>query len=92
MPYGLTPDIRQRQLHDEDMTCGTQPANIRVINRRFNDPASINDLDNIKYRTSFKPKNVKEGGYSFSIDKYQSYQNIRETMAKRRAKPKIDLK
>jgi hypothetical protein len=74
MAYGLTPDIRQRQLHDEDMTCGNQPANIRLINRRFNDPAPINDLDNINYKTSFKPKNVKESGFSFSVDKYQSYQ------------------
>jgi len=51
-PYGiwhgrqhLTPDFRQRQLHDEDMTCGNQPANIRMINRRFNDPASNSDLE-----------------------------------------------
>ena len=80
MPYGLTPGIRQRQLHDEDMTCGTQPANIRAINRRFNDPASVNDLDNIKYRTSFKPKIVGEGEYSFPVDKYQSYQLIGPTL------------
>ncbi|MFI5295874.1 MAG: hypothetical protein ACHQ0Y_12720 [Thermodesulfovibrionales bacterium] len=25
---------RQRQLHDEDKSCGTQPAHIRVIYRR----------------------------------------------------------
>jgi hypothetical protein len=43
--YGLTSNFRQRQLHDEAMTCGTQPAHIRVTHRRFNDPASINDLD-----------------------------------------------
>jgi hypothetical protein len=53
--YGPTPDIRQRPLHDEAMTCGNQPANIRVINRRFNDPASNNDLEDINYNTSFKP-------------------------------------
>ena len=45
MADNLTPDLRQRQLHGEDMKCGNQPANIRVINRRFNDPASINDLE-----------------------------------------------
>jgi len=65
--YGLTPDIRQRQLHDEDMTCGIQPANIRVINRRLNSPAYINDLDIINYRASFKPKNVKEGRHFFLL-------------------------
>jgi hypothetical protein len=27
--------IRQRQLHDEDKSCGIQPAYIRVIYRRF---------------------------------------------------------
>jgi hypothetical protein len=54
MATDLTPDFRQRQLHDEAMTCGTQPANIRVINRRFNDPASINDLEYINKSTSFK--------------------------------------
>ena len=27
--------IRQRQLHDEDKSCGIQPAYIRVINRRL---------------------------------------------------------
>jgi len=47
MGYGinLTPDIRPRQLHDEAMTCGNQPTNIRAINRRFNDPAPINGLE-----------------------------------------------
>ena len=54
MATDLTPDFRQRQLHDEAMSCGTQPANIRVINRRFNDPASNNDLEDINYNTSFK--------------------------------------
>jgi hypothetical protein len=62
MAIGLTPDFRQRQLHDEDMTCGSQPANIRVINRRFNDPASINVLEFINFKTSFSTQNVKEGG------------------------------
>jgi len=47
MAYGLTPDLRPRQLHDEAMKCGSQPANIRMINRRLNDPAPINDLENI---------------------------------------------
>ena len=53
--HRLTPGIRQRPLHDEDMTGGSQPANIRVINRRFNDPASNNELENINYNISFKP-------------------------------------
>ncbi len=35
MASGLTPDLRQRQLHDEAMKCGSQPANIRMINRRL---------------------------------------------------------
>jgi hypothetical protein len=30
------------------MTGGNQPANIRVINRRFNDPASNNELGVLK--------------------------------------------
>ena len=45
MADNLTPELRQRQLHGEDMKCGNQPANIRMINRRFNDPASISDLE-----------------------------------------------
>jgi hypothetical protein len=37
--YGIdyisqTPAFRPRQLHDETKSCGTQPANIRVNNRR----------------------------------------------------------
>ena len=27
------------------MKCGNQPANIRMISRRFNDPASNNELE-----------------------------------------------
>lgn len=30
----VTLAVRQRQLHDEDKSCGTQPAYIRVIYRR----------------------------------------------------------
>ena len=33
--YRMTLDIRQRQLHDEDKSCGIQPAYIRVIYRRL---------------------------------------------------------
>jgi hypothetical protein len=33
--YGMTLDFRQRQLHDEDKSCGIQPAYIRVIDRRL---------------------------------------------------------
>ena len=47
MAHALTPNSRQRQLHDEDKSCGSQPANIRVINRRLKDPASIEALENI---------------------------------------------
>jgi hypothetical protein len=61
----LTPDNRQRPLHDEDMTGGSQPANFRVINRRFSDPASNNELEVINGYTSFKTKQTKEGGQSF---------------------------
>ena len=32
---GMTFDTRQRQLHDEDKSCGTQPAYIRMIYRRI---------------------------------------------------------
>lgn len=32
---GMTLDTRQRQLHDEDKSCGTQPAYIRMIYRRI---------------------------------------------------------
>jgi hypothetical protein len=40
MPYeasgnGMILDFRERQLHDEPLSCGTQPAYIRLINRRF---------------------------------------------------------
>lgn len=31
----MTLDTRQRQLHDEDKSCGIQPAYIRVIYRRL---------------------------------------------------------
>ena len=31
----MTLDTRQRQLHDEDKSCGTQPAYIREIYRRL---------------------------------------------------------
>ena len=55
MAQRLTPDIRQRPLHDEDMTGGSQPAYIRVINRRFDDPAPNNELENINENNSFKP-------------------------------------
>jgi hypothetical protein len=34
-PYGMTLDFRPRQLHDEDKSCGNQPAHIRVIYRRL---------------------------------------------------------
>jgi len=55
MGYGidLTPDNRPRQLRDEAMTCGNQPANIREINRRFNDPVPTNALEDMKQDTSF---------------------------------------
>jgi hypothetical protein len=36
------------------MTGGSQPANIRVINRRFDDPASNNELENINDNNSFE--------------------------------------
>ena len=32
---GMILDTRERQLHDEPLSCGTQPAYIRLINRRF---------------------------------------------------------
>jgi hypothetical protein len=47
------------------MKCGNQPANIRMISHRFNDPASINDLEIIVKKTSFQIKIIKEGGLSF---------------------------
>jgi hypothetical protein len=72
----LTPEIRQRQLHDEDMTGGSQPANIRVINRRINDPASLNDLEYINQSTSFKIENSRKAQKLFFIDKGQSYQIV----------------
>jgi len=34
-PYGMTLEARPRQLRDEDKSCGTQPAHIRVIYRRL---------------------------------------------------------
>jgi hypothetical protein len=58
------------------MTGGSQPANIRVINRRINDPASINDLEYINQSTSFKIENSRKAEKLFFIDKGQSYQLI----------------
>jgi len=49
----LTPENRLRQLRDEDMTCGNQPAYIRMINRRFNDPVPANGLKEMKQYFSF---------------------------------------
>ena len=59
MTQSLTPDLRQRQLRDEDMKCGNQPANIRMINRRFYDHASTGDLENSAVQTSFENKNCE---------------------------------
>jgi hypothetical protein len=47
---GMTLDFRQRQLHDEDKSCGIQPAYIRVIYRRL----SADVLPHVHYT---------EGGY-----------------------------
>jgi len=56
------------------MTGGSQPANIRMINRRINDPASLNDLEYINPSTSFKIENSRKTQKLFFIDKSQSYQ------------------
>jgi len=47
---GMTLVTRQRQLHDEDKSCGTQPAYIRVICRRICPCAltGIHGVDNDK--------------------------------------------
>jgi hypothetical protein len=58
------------------MTGGSQPANIRVINRRINDPASLNDLEYINQSTSFKIEKPRKAQKLFFIDKGQSYQLI----------------
>ena len=42
---GLTPELRPRQLRDEAKSCGNQPANIRVINRRNTGCASVGALE-----------------------------------------------
>lgn len=44
---GMTLDTRQRQLHDEDKSCGNQPAYIRMIYRRLSSCAltRIHDLN-----------------------------------------------
>jgi len=44
-PYGRTPETRPRQLRDEAKSCGTQPANIRVINRRNTGSAPLGALE-----------------------------------------------
>jgi len=31
----LTLETRERQLHDDSLSCGNQPANMRLINRRI---------------------------------------------------------
>jgi hypothetical protein len=42
--FGRTHATRERQLHDEDKSCGTQPAYIRVINRRIIGSAPLSAL------------------------------------------------
>ena len=32
---GRTLEPRERQLHDDSLSCGNQPANMRLINRRI---------------------------------------------------------
>jgi hypothetical protein len=44
-PAGRTPETRPRQLRDEAKSCGTQPANIRVINRRKSGSAPLGALE-----------------------------------------------
>ena len=89
MVFNLTPDLRQRQLHDEAMTCGTQPANIRVINRRFNDPASFNALDDSLYVLPVKLKLQRKANRFFWLT---CVNHIRLRLRKRRKAQSARLK
>jgi len=45
----MTLDTRQRQLHDEDKSCGIQPAYIRVIYRRLK-PCALARVHGLKMK------------------------------------------
>jgi len=64
----MTLDVRQRQLHDEDKSCGIQPAYIRVIYRRLS--AAV--LTQVHYSKGCYGKNQI---YELSaIDRFNTYQ------------------
>jgi hypothetical protein len=62
----MTLDTRQRQLHDEDKSCGTQPAYIRVIYRRLRSCALT--------RISSFNKKEKTKKAVFPLDRSNTYQ------------------
>jgi hypothetical protein len=70
-PAGQTPETRPRQLRDEAKSCGTQPANIRVINRRNTGSAPLGALEDHyskhRWKNSWQDK-------LFSLDNCQPYQ------------------
>lgn len=72
-PYGMTLASRPRQLHDEDKSCGIQPAHIRVIDRRLlllmfclTLYAPIRRLPDIRGRV--KVSNTRQLIYSYWLD------------------------
>ena len=76
MASGLTSDIRQRQLHDEAMKCGSQPANIRMIKRRLMITPLSMIWNILLKKLPLRLKLKRKADYLFSIDKCQSYQSV----------------
>ena len=59
---------RQRQLHDEDKSCGTQPAYIRVIYRRLGCACPVPSVHHCSVQ-------IKPPGYP--LDRFTTYQRVR---------------
>ncbi len=84
----LAPAFRPRQLHDETKSCGKQPANIRVNNRRVSGCLSVYTLE-----AYCKKQTAKTGveGLLFSIDCWQTYQpvHIKKMGASKNKSPRL---
>jgi hypothetical protein len=70
---GRTPEFRPRQLRDEAKSCGSQPANIRVIYRRHTGSAPLGALESTYDK---EPLDTSWAGTIFSLDNCQPYQRI----------------
>ena len=68
---GRTLEFRPRQLRDEAKSCGSQPANIRVIYRRHMGSAPLGALESTYDK---EPLDTSWAGNIFSLDNFQPYQ------------------